>query len=111
MFLNKTKKEIMTFEELEKSVIAWSNARGIIANSNPKTQFVKAVSEMGELADAINKMQIGGISDGIGDVLVCLINVAHMLDMNLTDCLAYAYDEIKDRKGYLNEAGVFIKEQ
>lgn len=101
----------MTFEELEQSVIAWSNARGIIANSDPKTQFVKAVSEIGELADAINKIQIDKISDGIGDVLVCLINVAHMLDMNLKDCLAYAYDEIKDRKGYLNEAGVFIKEQ
>jgi hypothetical protein len=99
-----------TFEGLEGQVIAWSTARGILANSDAKTQFMKAVSEMGELADAINKRDTDGTIDGVGDVLVCLINVCAILGLNLTDCLAAAYDDIKDRKGYLNTEGVFIKE-
>lgn len=98
------------FEMLESLVLQWSSDRGILANSDAKTQFVKAVSEMGELADAINKQDPDKTIDGVGDVLVCLINVCAILGLNMTDCLAAAYDEIKDRKGYLNADGVFIKE-
>lgn len=29
----------------------------------------------------------------------------------LTHCVAYAYDQIKDRKGHLNASGVFVKEE
>lgn len=99
-----------SYAALEIEVIRWSEARGIIANSDSKTQLLKAFSEMGELADAINKRDIEGIKDGLGDVLVCLINVATIEDLDLTRCLNHAYNEIKDRKGYLNKDGVFIKE-
>jgi hypothetical protein len=33
-----------------------------------------------------------------------------MNNTTLEECLAQAYDDIKDRKGYMNELGVFIKE-
>jgi hypothetical protein len=33
-----------------------------------------------------------------------------MHNTTLEQCLAQAYDEIKDRKGYINELGIFIKE-
>jgi hypothetical protein len=33
-----------------------------------------------------------------------------MSEYTLEHCLEVAYDDIKDRKGYLNKAGVFIKE-
>ena len=99
-----------SYAAVEIEVIRWSEARGIIANSDSKTQLLKAFSEMGELADAINKRDIDGIKDGLGDVLVCLINVATIEDLDLTACLNHAYNEIKDRKGYLNKEGVFIKE-
>ena len=99
-----------SYAAVEIEVIRWSEARGIIANSDSKTQLLKAFSEMGELADAINKRDIEGIKDGLGDVLVCLINVATIEDLDLTRCLNHAYNEIKDRKGYLNKEGVFIKE-
>jgi NTP pyrophosphatase (non-canonical NTP hydrolase) len=72
--------------------------------------LLKAFSEMGELADAITKRNRDAIIDGLGDVLVCLINVAALEDLDLTQCLKHAYDEIKDRKGYLNSSGVFVKE-
>lgn len=100
----------MTWGITEMDVIRWSEKRGIIQNSDSKTQLLKAFSEMGELADAINKRDRDGIIDGLGDVLVCLINVAAIEDLDLTRCLKSAYNEIKDRTGYLNKDGVFIKD-
>ena len=101
----------MSWNVTELDVIRWAEARGIIANSDSKTQLLKAVSEMGELADAIIKRDRPAIVDGIGDVLVCLIVVGVLEDTDLTKCLEAAYSEIKDRKGYLNKDGVFVKQQ
>lgn len=101
----------MTWNITELDVIRWSEARGIIENSNSQVQLLKAFSEMGELSDAIIKRDHDGIVDGIGDVLVCLINVAAIEDLDLTRCLKSAYEQIKNRKGYLNANGVFVKEQ
>lgn len=100
----------MSWNHVELDVIRWSEARGIIQHSDSKTQFIKAVSEMGELGDAITKRDRDGIVDGLGDVLVCLINVAAIEDLDLTRCLESAYEQIKDRKGYLNSEGVFLKQ-
>lgn len=101
----------MSWNIAELDVIRWAEARGIVANSDSKTQLLKAVSEMGELADAIIKRDRPAIVDGIGDVLVCLIVVGALEDVNLTNCLQSAYNEIKDRKGYLNKDGVFVKDE
>lgn len=101
----------MSWNGTELEVIRWAEARGIIANSDSKTQLLKAMSEMGELADAIIKRDRPAIVDGIGDVLVCLILVGALEDLALTECLESAYNEIKDRKGYLNKEGVFIKHE
>lgn len=101
----------MSWAMTELEVIQWAEARGIVANSDSKTQLLKAVSEMGELADAIIKRDRPAIIDGIGDVLVCLIVVGALEDTDLTKCLEAAYSEIKDRKGYLNKDGVFVKQQ
>ena len=101
----------MSWAVTELEVIRWAEARGIVANSDSKTQLLKAVSEMGELADAIIKRDRPAIVDGIGDVLVCLIVVGALEDTDLTKCLEAAYSEIKDRKGYLNKDGVFVKQQ
>jgi NTP pyrophosphatase (non-canonical NTP hydrolase) len=101
----------MTWNIVELDVIRWAEARGIIANSDSKTQLLKAMSEMGELADAIIKRDRPAIVDGLGDVLVCLIMVGALEDLDLTRCLESAYDEIKNRKGFLNKEGVFIKSE
>ena len=101
----------MSWNVTELEVIRWAEARGIIANSDSKTQMLKAVSEMGELSDAIIKRDRPAIVDGIGDVLVCLIVVGALENVDLTKCLEAAYSEIKDRKGYLNKDGVFVKQQ
>jgi len=100
----------MTFTQLESAVIEWAVARQIIPNSTSTAQFLKAVSEMGELADAINKNDRAGIIDAIGDTLVCLINLCQLEGIDITVCLACAYNEIKDRKGTLLSSGAFVKE-
>lgn len=101
----------MSYEGLELEVVRWAEARGIIQNSDAKTQLLKAFEEMGELASGINKKDMALIKDGVGDVLVCLINVCAIFDISITDCLRISYSVIKDRKGYLTKDGVFIKEK
>ncbi len=100
----------MTFDELQNNVLNWSANRKIIPNSTAQAQFMKAVSEMGELSDAIMKNRKDEASDALGDVLVCLINTAALLDINLVDALAGAWNEIKDRKGTMMPGGIFVKE-
>lgn len=100
----------MSFAETELEIIRWSEARKIIPNSTPETQLLKAVSELGELADATIKKDHAGIVDGVGDVMVCLINYCALQDINLVTCMEKAYEEIKHRKGTLMPNGVFIKE-
>ena len=100
----------MSYESTEIEVVRWGEARGIIQHSDSKTQLLKAVSEMGELADAISKRDRDGIIDGIGDVIVCLTMVAAIEDVDVKKCFASAFLEIKDRKGYLNEHGIWIKD-
>ena len=100
----------MSYADVEMKIIQWSEARRIIPNSNPETQLLKAMSEIGELADATIKKDKEGIVDGVGDVMVCLINYCALQDINLVSCMEAAYSTIKDRKGTLLPNGVFVKE-
>lgn len=99
-----------TYASIELDIIRWAEARQIIPNSTPSTQLLKAMSELGELADATIKNDRLGIIDGMGDVMVCLINYCALQDINLVACMEIAYDEIKNRKGTLLPNGVFVKE-
>lgn len=98
----------LKFENLEARVIRWADDRGIYATSSPERQFLKAVSEMGELADALAKGQTEEAYDAIGDTVVCLINLAHMMGTSVPECLQLAYTEIKNRQGAMVN-GVFVK--
>ena len=91
-------------------IIQWSESRKIIPNSNPESQLLKAVSEMGELADATIKKDKEAVIDAVGDVMVCLINYCALQDIHLVDCMEVAYDQIKNRRGTLLPNGVFQKE-
>jgi len=99
----------LSYRELELQVIRWAEDRRIIPNATPASQLLKAVSEMGELADAEGKRDLEAIKDAVGDVLVCLINFCALRDIDMVTCLAGAYDQIKDRKGTLMPDGTFVK--
>lgn len=100
----------MTYAEIEMKIVQWAEARKIVPNSTPSTQLLKAMSEMGELADATIKNDKANIVDGVGDVMVCLVVYCALHDINLVECMYAAYDEIKHRKGTLLSNGVFVKE-
>lgn len=100
----------MSYSELELKVLRWSEARKIIPNSTALAQLHKLEEEVNELRDGITSNNMEEIIDGVGDCTVVLINICALLDINLTDCLAHSYEQIKNRKGYMNEQGLFIKE-
>jgi NTP pyrophosphatase (non-canonical NTP hydrolase) len=100
----------MSYAETELKVIRWSEDRKIIPNSTPFAQSIKAVEEINELVDALRDNNKAEAIDAVGDTVVCLINVCALLDVNLTDCLEAAYEQIKDRKGSMNAEGIFVKE-
>lgn len=100
----------VAMDELIAKVEQWARDRKIIPNSNPQSQLMKTVSELGELADATLKNDRPGVVDGVGDVIVTLIIYAALQGVKLEDCLASAYGEIKDRKGTLTPEGIFVKE-
>jgi NTP pyrophosphatase (non-canonical NTP hydrolase) len=112
----------MSFADLELKVVRWAEARSIVQNSNPAAQARKTLEEAGELvaaassvraahpADSMLPVWRNEYKDALGDVLVTLIVGAATADVDLMECLAQAYDEIKDRKGTLRADGVFVKE-
>ena len=53
---------------------------------------------------------INEIIDGIGDTTVCLILAAERAGVLFEDCLAAAYDEIRNRTGKMVD-GKFIKDR
>ncbi|HRN97558.1 MAG TPA: MazG-like family protein [Candidatus Saccharibacteria bacterium] len=68
----------MTFEQFKTNVEAWQEERGIYAHSTPLAQALKAVSEVGELADSVIKGDRDALKDAIGDVMACLVGVCKM---------------------------------
>ncbi|WNO05975.1 MazG-like family protein [Rhodoferax mekongensis] len=100
----------MSYSELEIKVIQWAEARKIIPNAAPQAQLNKALEELAELFKAESQKNMDGIKDGVGDVVVCLINYCALKDIDLVSCLDLAYNEIKDRKGTLMPDGTFVKE-
>ena len=48
--------------------------------------------------------------DAVGDIYVTLIGVCRIYGIDIQECIGQAYEEIKDRKGYLTPEGMFVKE-
>ncbi len=97
-------------EEIEKNVIDWATERGIAFSANKNNQALKMVEEVGEVCRAILRNDKAEIEDGIGDVIVTLIILAHQNDLDIGKCLNSAWNVIKDRKGRTLD-GVFIKRE
>lgn len=96
----------MNFFELIRS---WAEDRNIIEGSNRQAQFVKLIEELGELANGISKGNEHEVKDGIGDAMVVLTILAAQSGLTVEECLAQAWDDIKERKGRMVN-GTFVKE-
>lgn len=95
---------------IEMDVIRWGEARGIIQNSTPKAQAKKTQEELDELFAAIESNDREAMIDAYGDILVTLVMGCAIADLDLVKCFNHAYEQIKDRKGYLTAEGIFVKE-
>lgn len=102
------------FTELIDKVNEWADKRGL-KQADPKIQWMRITEEVGEIRDVLLKPTKftepqAALKDAIGDTLVTIIVLAHQLDLDVTECLSIAYDEIKNRKGKMVN-GTFVKKE
>lgn len=95
--------------DLINNVIQWAEERGLMDNAGAERQALKAGSELGEFYDEILKGNKERQILELGDVIVTLILTGKMLDIDLEEALAAAYEKISKRKGSTVN-GIFIKE-
>ena len=91
----------------ENLISQWHRDRNLIDGSTDKDQYMKLIQEAGELSDSLCKGK--DIKDDIGDMMVVLINIMVRNNLTMQECLAVAYEDIKDRKGKMID-GIFVKE-
>lgn len=92
----------------------WADERNL-KQADPKIQWMRITEEVGEIRDVLLKPTKftepqSALKDAIGDTLVTIIVLAHQLDLDVTECLSIAYEEIKNRKGKMVN-GTFVKEE
>ena len=87
----------------------WAKERGIYDKGDSKTQLIKLYEESGELAQSLLKNDKEGIVDAIGDSVVVLTNLAHLVGTDIETCIQAAYDEISNRTGKMVN-GTFQKD-
>lgn len=102
-----------TFGDLINKINRWADKRSL-KQADPKIQWMRVTEEVGEIRDVLLKPTKytepqAALKDAIGDTLVTIIVLAHQLDLDVTECLGIAYDEIKNRKGKMIN-GTFVKE-
>lgn len=103
-----------TFLDLIDKINHWADDRNL-KQADPKIQWMRITEEVGEIRDVLLKPTKftepqAALKDAIGDTLVTIIVLAHQLDLDVTECLGIAYDEIKNRKGRMVN-GTFVKEE
>ncbi|MEB7693323.1 MazG-like family protein [Staphylococcus epidermidis] len=97
-----------TINQLVKQVEQWSINKNL-HNGNSDRQALKFYEEAGEVAAALSRNDKKALKDGIGDTIVTLIILAQQQGWTLEECLQYAYEEIKNRKGKTIN-GTFVKQ-
>lgn len=93
----------------QSKIVKWSEERNLLQETTPLHQYVKLISEAGELGDAILIDDLDKIIDGVGDMQVVLVQICEKYKLSLEFCQWSAYDEIKDRKGKMIN-GTFVKD-
>lgn len=92
------------------SIREWAQQKGIYEKGDPKTQYIKLIEEVGELAQSILKDDDEEFMDAIGDCVVVLTNLAKLKGHNIEDCINGSYQVITKRKGQMVN-GTFVKDK
>lgn len=107
------KKEVAkepTMDQLISLVWMWGYEKGLLNPDNAIKQLGKITEELGEVAGAFLKGDKDGLRLEIGDLLVTIILFATQNGFDVNECLAAAYDKIKNRQGKTVD-GVFVKSE
>ncbi|WP_163579107.1 MazG-like family protein [Gracilibacillus saliphilus] len=86
----------------------WAKSRSL-HGAEPEKQMLKLMEEIGELSEGLAKGKKEVVKDSIGDAFVVLTILSMQCETDIRECVEYAYNEIKDRKGKMVN-GVFVKE-
>jgi len=111
----------MQYEELKEKIVQWGKDRNIFEFSTPIKQLHKTQEELDETMNALvafadaktekaKEKAMEEVIDGIGDMGVTLMMLCHKVDVDFVECLASAYDVIKDRKGKMIN-GLFVRNE
>ena len=95
-------------QDLTELIRQWATDRNL-NTADPNKQILKLGEEFGELCQGLAKNNANQVYDSVGDIFVVLTILSMQLGVSIEECVSYAYDEIKDRKGKLVN-GVYIKE-
>jgi len=91
------------------NIRGWAKDKGILAEGDSKTQYIKFQEEAGELAKALLEDDKPEIIDAIGDIVVVLTNLAELEGLKIEDCINSAYEVINKRTGKIIN-GTFVKD-
>lgn len=91
-------------------IVGWAEDRNLVKGATRQAQMLKLTEEVGELASAVARGKEDMVKDSIGDAVVVLTILAAQSGLKIEDCIAAAYEEIKDRKGRMVD-GVFVREE
>lgn len=95
-------------QDLTELIRQWATDRNL-NTADPNKQILKLGEEFGELCQGMAKNNASQVYDSIGDMFVVMVILSMQLGVSVEECVSYAYDEIKDRRGKMVD-GVFIKE-
>lgn len=98
-----------TFDILILKVKSWAAEKSLLKIENAPKQIMKVNEEFGELCSAILRGYSKETKDGFGDVFITIIILCFQLDLDPTECLEFAWNEIKNRTGKTVN-GNFIKD-
>lgn len=101
---------VKKFATQERNIVGWAAERGIMDNSTAYAQYGKLEEEFEEVGEALEQRDLEALKLEIGDMYVVLTLMANLKGLTLHECATAAYEKIKDRQGYLNSEGVFVKE-
>jgi NTP pyrophosphatase (non-canonical NTP hydrolase) len=87
----------------------WAIARNL-HTAEPTKQMLKLGEEYGELCGGMARGKMDVVKDSIGDMFVVMVILSQQLGVDIEECIADAYETIKDRTGMMIN-GVFVKEE
>lgn len=99
----------IAIDDLTIKIENWARKRKL-HQADPAKQTLKLGEEFGELCEGLAKGRKEQVKDSIGDMYVVLTILAMQMNLNIEECIAAAYEEIKDRKGMMVN-GMYVKEE